>query len=279
MNATIQYIKEELKGLYPNTEIRAFIRLITEYVFKREFHKIIADPDFKPDSGSFQIICEIVGRLKNYEPVQYILGETVFHDLKINVNRGVLIPRPETEELAEWIVNSVSQPSPTILDIGTGSGCIALSLKRFIAGADVSGMDYSEAAVQTARRNAEKNNLMVSFFCSDIRHWRLNNWRCYDIIVSNPPYVLEKEKRKMSDNVLKFEPEDALFVRDDEPFEFYNIIVRFAQRYLSPAGWLYFEINEAFGMELMQLMWSQGYRNVEIKKDINGKDRMLRGQK
>ena len=279
MNATIQYIKEELKGLYPDREVRAFIRLIFENVYKKDFYKIIVDPDTGPDSHSDQAIREIVSRLRNYEPVQYILGETVFYDLKIIVNPGVLIPRPETEELVQWIVDSVKLPSPNILDIGTGSGCIALSMKRFLNNANISGMDYSEVAIQTARLNARNNNLDVSFFCSDIKLWNLTDWQNYDIIVSNPPYVLEKEKREMSDNVLKFEPEDALFVTDDEPLEFYYIIARFARKYLSPEGWLYFEINESFGNELVQLMSGEGFKNVEIKKDINGKDRMLRGQK
>lgn len=279
MNSTIQYIREELKGLYPNSEITAFVRLITEYLFKRDYYKILLSHDLKPDTAAEQMLRETVSRLKNYEPIQYILGETVFHGLRITVNPGVLIPRPETEELTEWIVSSLTMDSPSILDIGTGSGCIALSLKHFIPNATVSGMDYSEVAIKTACLNAGINNLSVNFFCGDIKQWNLTYWHSYDIIVSNPPYVLEKEKREMSDNVLKFEPEGALFVKDDEPFEFYNIIARFAYRYLSEAGWLYFEINESFGRELVRLMSDEGYKNVEIKKDINGKERMLRGQK
>jgi len=279
MNSTIQYIKEELKGLYPNSEVTAFIRLITEHIFKRDYYKILISHDFKPDTAADQMIREIVGRLKNFEPIQYILGETVFHGLKINVNPGVLIPRPETEELTEWIVSSFTWDSPAILDIGTGSGCIALSLKHFIPDSKVSGMDYSEAAIQTARLNAKVNQLNVNFFRSDIKLWNLTDWQNYDIIVSNPPYVLEKEKREMSDNVLKFEPEDALFVKDKEPLEFYNIITRFARSCLTETGWLYFEINESFGRELVKLMSDEGFKNVELKKDINGKERMLRGQK
>jgi release factor glutamine methyltransferase len=279
MKATIQYIKEELRGLYPEREIDAFIRLIVEHIFKKDYYKILVESDIKTDHRYDKAIHEITGRLKNYEPVQYILGETVFYDLKIAVNPGVLIPRPETEELVQWIVDSVTISSPAILDIGTGSGCIALSLKRFLRNANVTGLDHSEAAVQTALLNAKNNNLDVSFFCADIKLWDTKDWPKYDIIVSNPPYVLEKEKREMSDNVLKFEPEEALFVTDDKPLEYYCIIARFAQRYCSDAGWVYFEINESFGKELLQLMSDKGFRNVEIKKDINGKDRMLRGQK
>ena len=279
MKATIQYIKEELRGLYPEREIDAFIRLIAEHIFKKDYYKILVESDFRIDHRSDKAIREITGRLKNYEPIQYILGETVFYDLKIVVNPGVLIPRPETEELVQWIVDSVAITSPRMLDIGTGSGCIALSLKRFVSNANVSGLDHSEVAIRTALLNAKKNNLDVSFFCADIKLWDTKDWPAYDIIVSNPPYVLEKEKREMSDNVLKFEPEDALFVTDYYPLEYYYIIARFAQRYLSASGWVYFEINESFGKELLQLMSDKGFSNVEIKKDINGKDRMLRGQK
>ena len=279
MNSTIQYIQEELKDLYPNTEVWAISKIIMEYLFKEDYHKILAGLVIPTGNQIDRKVYEIVKRLKNHEPIQYILGETIFFDLKISVNPGVLIPRPETEELVQWIVESISLSSPAILDIGTGSGCIALALKWFLKNANVSGLDYSEGAIRTARQNAKINKLDVSFFYTDIKDWRLKDWHNYDIIVSNPPYILEKEKLEMLDNVLKFEPEDALFVKNNEPLIFYRIIAGFAYKYLSSSGWLYFEINESFGRELMSLMLDEGFKNVELKKDINGKDRMLRGQK
>ncbi len=279
MNATIQYIEEELKGFYPAGEVKAITRLIFKHVCQRDYYMIRLDRDYRPDNCVKKNIYEIVRRLKTNEPIQYILGETEFYDLPIIVKPGVLIPRPETEELVRWIIESVNISSPSILDIGTGSGCIALSLKKMISDAQVSAFDHSELAVNIARQNSKNNNLDVKFFHADIFNWESAIWDIYDVIVSNPPYVLEKEKREMSDNVLKFEPEDALFVRNDEPLLFYFAITRFAQRYLSEGGWLYFEINESLGGEMVKLLSEEKFKNVELKKDINGKDRMIRGRK
>jgi len=276
MKATIQYIREELSGLYSVTEIRAFIRLIFEHVYNMDYHEIIVKYDTKPDNNYKERIHTIVRRLKNFEPIQYILGETQFIDLKLKIEPLVFIPRPETEELVQWITVSCKYKSPSILDIGTGSGCIALALSRHIEMSRVSAVDILQDVINLARYNAKKNNLNVNFFCADIFHREKYEWNCYDIIVSNPPYVMEKEKKDIALNVLKFEPHEALFVPDDDPLVFYRAIAEFASYFLCEGGWLYFEINEQLGNEIMLLLKHGGFGKIEIKKDINDKERMIR---
>lgn len=279
MKATIQYIREELSGLYPVTEIRAFIRLIFEHVCMMDYRDIILKYDTEADNDSKKRIYKIVRRLKNFEPIQYILGETQFIDLKLKIEPPVFIPRPETEELVQWITDSCKYKSPSIIDIGTGSGCIALALSRQIEMSRVSAADIMQDVVNLARYNAKNNNLHVNFFCADILQWEKYEWDCYDIIVSNPPYVMEKEKKDMPLNVLRFEPNEALFVPDDDPLVFYRAISEFASHFLCEGGWLYFEINEQLGNEIMLLLKHRGFSNVEIKKDINDKERMIRCSK
>jgi release factor glutamine methyltransferase len=279
MKATIQYIREELSGLYPVTEIEAFIRLIFEHVCIIDYRDMILKYDFKLDKGCKEKISEVVQRLKNFEPIQYIMGATQFINLKLKVNPSVFIPRPETEELVWWITDSCKYSSPSILDIGTGSGCIALALGQQIGMSQVSAVDVTKDVIEKARYNADSNNLHVNFFCADILRWEDYKWDYYDIIVSNPPYVMEKEKKDMPLNVLKFEPHEALFVPDDDPLVFYRSIAEFASHFLCKEGWLYFEINEQLGDEIMLLLKYRGFGNVEIKKDINDKDRMIRCSK
>lgn len=276
MEATIQYIEKELNGLYPPTEVRGFIRLIFEHVCQMNYTDQVLRRKEIIDSTSKRIIEEIVQRLKNYEPIQYVLGETEFYGLKLNVAPGVLIPRPETEELVQWIVDSIKSSSVKILDIGTGSGCIGLALKNELKNAEVSAVDFSETVLKIARKNAGKNNLKVEFIHADILNWQNYNWKLFDIIVSNPPYVREQEKKAMLPNILEFEPEQALFVSDDKPLIFYREIARLAQRNLKKGGDLYFEINENLGEETADLMRSENFRNVELKKDLHGKMRMLK---
>lgn len=275
MQATIQYINSELAKSYPETEIQGFIRIIFDSVLNFSYTDIILQKDKKLDPSEFETIKNIVTRLKGYEPIQYILGECEFYGLKLNVNHAVLIPRPETEELVQWIVQSNIKSGANILDIGAGSGCIALALKKEIVDAIVRGIDISDEALQVAKNNAAKNKLNVDFFQADILNWKSYAWSKYDVIVSNPPYVRESEKKLMETNVLEFEPEGALFVEDDNPLIFYAAIAEFAKENLTTNGYLFFEINEYLGDEMKNMLNSMGFNTIECRKDINGKDRML----
>lgn len=279
MEATIQYIEKELAGLYPKTEIKAFVRLILEHVFGLSYTDQVLQRRKKADEPLRKSVVEVVERLKAFEPIQYILGETEFFGMKLKVNPVVLIPRPETEELISWILEQRTEGNPAVLDVGTGSGCIALALKKSFNGAEVWAVDFSQQALQIARENGRKNSLDVNFFQADILSWENYEWRNFSLIVSNPPYVRESEKGVMSDNVLKYEPETALFVPDSDPLLFYRRIAEFAQRHLEENGWLYFEINEAFGNETHRLLENAGFCSVETKHDLSGKARMIRCRK
>jgi len=275
MKATIQYINSELAGLYTVSEIEGFTRIIFEAVCGWGFTDQIKKRHEKVSKTDFEKIKFIVSRLKNFEPIQYILGETEFYGLKLIVNPAVLIPRPETEELVQWITNSKLPGESAILDIGTGSGCIALAIKNQLKNSDVFGIDISEKAVDVARQNAIKNNLDVGFFQADILKWEEFEWKNYDVIVSNPPYIRESEKVQMNSNVLDYEPENALFVSDLDPLVFYRSITAFAKKYLAKNGILYFEINENLGLEMKEMLVDFGFKDIEIRKDINGKNRMI----
>lgn len=275
MKATIQFINSELNGLYPVSEIEGLTRIIFEAVPGWSFTEQVIKKHEKIQEKDITRIREIVHRLKKYEPVQYILGETEFYGLMLNVNPSVLIPRPETEELVEWIVKSNINDNSRILDIGTGSGCIALALKSVLNNAEVSGIDISEKALEVARLNAVKNGLEVNFFQGDILNWEDMKTGVYDIIVSNPPYIRESERILMSPNVLEFEPENALFVPDNDPLVFYRSVAGFALKNLAEKGKLFFEINENLATGMKEMLHDSGFSNVEIRKDINGKDRMI----
>ncbi len=213
--------------------------------------------------------------LKNNEPVQYVVGETWFYDLKINVEMGVLIPRPETEELVHWIIQS-EKKSLSILDIGTGSGCIPLSLKSNLSSASVSACDISEEAITIAKANAERLKLEVNLFSMDILNESLWIDEKFDVIVSNPPYIPIVEKNIMHENVLAYEPDLALFVPNDTPLLFYDKIAVFGLRNLNKGGRLYFEIHEEFGAETLAMLKNKGFVDLEIKQDMQEKDRMIK---
>jgi release factor glutamine methyltransferase len=212
----------------------------------------------------------------NHEPVQYITCRTRFADMEMVLNPDVLIPRPETEELVYYILSKISVDDPVILDIGTGSGCIAVALANKIPDSKVKGVDISEKALHVAQHNAEMNNVDVGFYIADILD--RNNWRLisddYDIIVSNPPYIPIAEKTSLEKNVSRYEPSIALFVPDALPLQFYDAICDLGSRYLKTGGSIYFEIHENFGKEMSNLLRIKGYRDVEIIHDINGKDRI-----
>lgn len=216
-----------------------------------------------------------IKELKNYRPVQYVTGISWFYDLKIQVKEGVLIPRPETEELVDWILET-SGNANSYQDIGTGSGCIPLSLKKCNPTAKVSGFDVSNAALEIAKGNSDLLSLEVKWKKVDILDEL--NWpeEKVDVIVSNPPYIPESDREKMHENVLEFEPDLALFVPNDRPLLFYEKIADYAKTVLSDNGSLFFEIHESYGPETVEMLVSKGFQNIELRKDLQGKDRMIK---
>jgi release factor glutamine methyltransferase len=276
MKAGIASIRKELTGIFAAGEIESLIFLIFEKIkgYSRTQFLLAKEDELSEEEQSE--IEKIVARLKNHEPIQYILGETEFYGLPFYAVPGVLIPRPETEELVQWIIQENQHPSPTILDIGTGSGCIAISLRKNIDQATILACDISPICLETARRNAELNAVTVSVFAYDVLNGTPEvSFPKLDVIVSNPPYVRENEKPLMEKNVLDYEPKLALFVPDESPLIFYERIADFALIHLKENGRLYFEINEAFGPECDEMLRRKGFSEVVIKKDINGKDRMI----
>jgi len=276
MQNAIQFIKSQLKGLYAETEIRNFSLLIIEKLTGLTRTEIMINKNTQFSDEQHQIIEFFIEKLKKYVPIQYILGETEFCGLTFQVNDSVLIPRPETEELVELIRNENNQiTNLSILDIGTGSGCIAISLKHFFPNSSVDAFDISDRALETAKINAVSNKLDVDFHEVDILNAPKFEKK-WDIIVSNPPYVTEKEKSEILPNVLDNEPHLALFVPDNDPLLFYRHIAKFAQKQLNQNGKLYFEINREFGENCFNLLVDMGFQNVELRKDISGNDRMIK---
>ena len=290
---TINKLKEifikELEGVYPKQEIESFFYLLTESYLKIKRIDLVLDPKLEIDLGIEQKFHAALANLKNEYPIQYIIGETEFYGLLFKVDKNVLIPRPETEELVDWIIGKVKSEKLEvknqnnnkfrlkILDIGTGSGCISIALAKNLPDSEVWAMDISEKALKVAKENAEFNNVKINFLQLDILKCKklITN---FDIIVSNPPYVRELEKKQMQNNVVKYEPQEALFVKNKDPLQFYKKIAELAKAGLNKNGELYFEINQEFGAETIELMEEKGFINTEIKKDIYGADRMIKAQ-
>ena len=278
MTAIINYIKDSLKDFYSGEEVKSFIRIIMKHVCSLEPHQLLIDKDRKlPETQRLQIET-IVAQLQIYEPIQYILGMTTFYGRNYNVTPATLIPRPETEELVEYICCNEKESGLHVLDIGTGSGCIAISLAALLCDAKLFAMDISKEALDVAKDNAFNNGVQVTFIEMDILS-QPDFATPLDIIVSNPPYVLNDEKRGMERNVLDYEPHTALFVPDNDPLLFYREIAIFGQKHLTSNGRLYFEINAALGQATVDLLKEYNYRNVVLKQDIFGKDRMIKAEK
>lgn len=273
----ISFIKSELKEFYPMSEIDSFVYLIFEQLFNYSRTKLLISQDVEILEDSYQNILNIIRDLKLYKPIQYILGETIFYNLTFNVTPGILIPRPETEELVDWIIKESPDKYKRILDIGTGSGCIAISLAKNLPESVVYASDISREALTVTKKNSKLNNVDIQIMKLDILNFDNQLNEKFDIIVSNPPYVTEKEKKLMHKNVLDFEPELALFVPDNNPLLFYKAIIDFGMNHLNPGGKIYFEVNESFGKETALLLEERDFRDISLKKDINGKDRMLKG--
>lgn len=271
----IAYIQEELIPFYSSQEINGFTSLILKSVCGINRHLISESKDKQISSNEQSRIESIVADLKRYRPIQYILGETEFFGLPFEVTESVLIPRPETEELVEWILDTVPRRDIySLLDIGCGSGCISVTLAKFLPNSIVSAIDVSEDALKVAKRNALKNDVSLGFRQQDILQRDLTDK--WDVIVSNPPYITPEEKETMDANVLEYEPGLALFVPQDDPLLFYRRIAEQSRTALNPGGMLFFEINARFGKQVVDLLNALDYSEVELRKDISGNDRMVR---
>ncbi len=280
MKASLTYIRKELDGLFPKEEVESFIRIIFDHLKSYNSSDLILKQDEVLSESESLKIKGIVKRLRTNEPIQYILGETEFYELPFKVNPNVLIPRPETEELVDWILKSELPAPPSILDVGTGSGCIPISLKKNLTNAKVFACDISERSLETAQENAEINRVDVEFIQMDFLNAQFDDtFPMLDLIVSNPPYVTVSEKGLMASNVLDFEPDTALFVPNNDALIFYKALVTFSKQQLKPGGFMFWEINEAFGKECVNLLKENGFSNVELRKDLSGKYRMIKAIK
>lgn len=282
MTETVAYIQDTLKDYYPLSEIKAFIRLIMERVCDIQPHQFLLCKDKELSEKEKSEIHNIVERLTKYEPIQYIFGKTDFYGFEFEVNPSVLIPRPETEELVELIVRDYPQKKELdILDVGTGSGCIAVTLKKLLNKSQVYALDISEEALKTAKRNAGRNRAIITFYQKDILKPSETADSIepeFDIIVSNPPYIMEKEKAAMEANVLDYEPSLALFVPDENPLLYYHRITMFAEQKLKKKGYIYFEINSQLGEQTVDMLRLMEFKNIELIQDLSGNDRFVKAQ-
>lgn len=278
---------KELDTLYGKDEVDSFFNLLLEFYLDLNRIDLVLNPNLTITKTEEQPLFEALSRLKLEEPIQYILGETEFYGLKFKVSKHTLIPRPETEELVNWILEQVTSNNNqlSILDIGTGSGCIAISLAKNLPNAKVYAMDISKEALKIAKENAEINGVEVEFIhqdilsstvVKDVTSSAVEKRVVFDIIVSNPPYVRDLEKNEMKKNVLDHEPHLALFVQDKDPLLFYKAIAQFAVENLKPNGQLFFEINQYLGKEMVQLLENYGFKNTELRKDLFGNHRMIK---
>ncbi len=273
-------ISDQLSPLYSKEEIEGISRLIFEKVTGLSRLQVHLNQKEPISAANLAQIGEILNRLIQFEPIQYILGESEFYGLVMKVTPAVLIPRPETEELADWIIRDFQKQSPYILDIGTGSGCIPIALVKNLPGASAEAWDISDEALQIAKQNAILNQVKIEFHQVDILNGPFPpSDRRYDLIVSNPPYVTASEKILMSSNVTDYEPAIALFVPDSDALVFYRRISELATNLLKPGGMLYFEINEKYGSQTAELLIAKGFCNVILKKDIHGRERMIRAER
>ena len=275
------FFNEALLAIYPKTEIDSFFFILIEEKLKLQRIDTVLKPDFLITNKNLTDLKNIVKRLQKEEPVQYILGNTEFYGLPFLVNKNTLIPRTETEELVAWVLyeikvlanNKITEPS--ILDIGTGTGCIPISLAKNLTSLNISAIDISPEALLIAKQNAILNKVTIEFIELDILNTESLPQE-YDVIISNPPYVRELEKEEIKNNVLENEPHLALFVEDENPLIFYNKIADLAKQQLSKNGMLFFEINQYLGKETVNMLVKKGFKNIQLKKDLFGNDRMIK---
>lgn len=308
MTETAAYIRASINDLYPPEEVRALVRLIMERICGLSTYQLLLGKDKDLSDTERAKIEKIIQGLRAYEPIQYLLGIADFYGMDLKVTPAVLIPRPETAELVGHILHDYQGQAPRVIDIGTGSGCIAIALAKHLPGARVTALDISAEALAIARENARDNQAEVTFLQGDIlsedidnalnhkacfsskenivsfegkhsfirRNTLFHSNETFDCVVSNPPYIMEKEKTGMEANVLEYEPRLALFVPDENPLLFYRAIARFARRHLAPGGRLYFEINALCGEATRSLLKETGFTRVELIQDLYEKDRFIK---
>lgn len=275
MNPIIHYIKQTLQGYYPDSEVVSLAKLLLTQVFGLSVLELYGGKDRSFSEKEQKQLDDILIRLQKNEPIQYIIGKETFYGLPFEVNENVLIPRPETEELVEWILQDNRRPGLRVLDIGTGSGCIPITLAKLLPEAHVVSWDVSEEALEVAGRNCRLNGVAVRLENKDVLQ-AVSTGEWFDIIVSNPPYITEKEKSAMESNVLDWEPSLALFVPNEAPLLFYRKIAELSLGMLCPGGQLYFEINRDFGLETVEMLEVLKYHHIELRKDLSGNDRMIK---
>ncbi|MDF2432050.1 MAG: release factor glutamine methyltransferase [Mucilaginibacter sp.] len=272
--------KKGLEKVYEPNEIEALTLLVISEILNLSKAQVKAFPEKEVSSSQVEKLVNILSELKSGKPLQYIAGKTEFYGLPFNVNPSVLIPRPETEELVEWVISSVrkeNRATGAILDIGTGSGCIAISLKEHLPGFEISAIDISIKALQTAKENAELNQVDIDFIEADILNFKSEiEHSKFEIIVSNPPYVTLADKTQMHINVTDFEPHSALFVPENDPLIFYKAITEYAVDHITDNGMLFFEINENYSEQTIELLSNKGFINIELRQDMSGRDRMIK---
>jgi release factor glutamine methyltransferase len=268
----------ELGEMYPHDEAANIMRLVFQEKLGLSRVQLALQKQFELDDKNRKLVFQIAEKLMEGHPVQQLIGSVHFLNARLRINKNVLIPRPETEELVQWVIQENKEKQEImVLDIGTGSGCIAISVAQALHESFVSALDISQPAIELARINAIANNAQVDFINMDVL--QEDNWKrlkFFDVMVSNPPYIRESEKSEMHINVVNHEPHEALFVSDEKPLLFYERIGEMGTRHLARSGRLYFEINEAFGPEVKKFLKNKGYKEIKLRKDINGKDRMVR---
>ncbi len=279
---TVKAFKDQfykrLETIHPRQEIESFFRILAEEYLAMRSVEVLLNPDKEIEAQKLEELLEVQRRLVLSEPLQYILGQTEFYGLNFKLNKAVLIPRPETEELVEWIIADTKHSDDcTVLDIGTGSGCIAVSLAAHLPNAKIDALDVSHQALKLAKGNASLNKTQVHFKIQNILETESLE-KQYDVIVSNPPYVRHQEKEEIHPNVLHFEPHLALFVADDDALIFYKKITELAKQALKPNGTLYVEINQYLARETQNLFIDLGFSNIELRKDFAGKPRMIKAR-
>ena len=279
MHPVLHEIRDALKGYYPDSEALALAKMLLVEVFGFSTLELYGGKDKEFSEKHRSVLNEMIRRLQKNEPIQYIIGIESFFGLTFEVNPNVLIPRPETQELVSWIIGDYqSDESIRILDIGTGSGCIPISLAKQLSKAEVESWDISEGALEVASRNCERNGVKVLLRQKDVLK-AAPEGDLYEVIVSNPPYITNKEKTDMEANVLDWEPSLALFVSDEDPLLFYRKIAQLGCDMLKEGGLLYFEINRAYGEETILMLKELGYAQIELKKDSWGNDRMIKAKR
>jgi len=267
-------IRRQLEPFWGIQEADSITFMLFEHFYQIKRNDILTDKQIEVSKEVEQKLKQSLNRLERKEPIQYILGSTEFSGFHFKISKEVLIPRSETEELVDLIVRENKVKEPKVIDIGTGSGCIAVSLAKLIPGASIIAIDIDENAINLARENAAFNHVDLTFLQSDILSDSIPGSE-FDIVVSNPPYVQQSERNLLDENVLKYEPDKALFVPDDNPLIFYTVIARKAKPKIKHNGFLYFEINEVFGHEICDLLYKEGYRHIKLFYDINNKPRII----